>query len=138
VLETKNVTRPKADANDRQVAEYVRLRVCDLDNAASSLSRYWGLGKGAEEAHATIPGLQEVFEGAEQCGGWIEWHSDPKLGPWFVLCMPGARATTRVPPLPVVPTLQLPPAACVLLVDDEPMVRQLGRDILEKGGHRVL
>jgi two-component system, cell cycle sensor histidine kinase and response regulator CckA len=84
----------------------------------------------------------------KQHRGWIEIHTEPGAGTRFELNIPVADAPValEVTPVPNAPTMIAPVPAprsavrqrTVLLVDDESMVRDLGRAILTRAGYRVL
>ncbi len=85
-----------------------------------------GVGLGLSEVYGIIKGHQ----------GWIKVESEPDRGSAFRIYLP-----TAGQPSPAAPTA--PPAGgeggeCVLVVDDEDMVRDLARLVLERRGYRVL
>ncbi len=112
-------------------------------------------------------GLSMVQGVVQQHGGWVECLSEPGEGTRFDLYLPrsagGVTETPRPvhhalppgptatdsgvlpPPLPAGPPAEPPaggaagpPAPVVLLVDDEAMIRELGRAVLERAGYEVL
>ncbi len=92
------------------------------------------LGKG------TGLGLSTVQSIVEQHFGWIEVASEPGRGSTFKINFPASEDTTLEPASP-------PPAAAVpvrgagelvLLVEDEPVVREMARATLESGGYQVV
>jgi signal transduction histidine kinase len=91
-----------------------------------------------EPGQGTGLGLAMVYGVVQQHQGWVEVESAPGRGTRFDVYLPRAER----PPDP--PALAPPaPAAArgtetVLLADDEPMIRDLGRVILEQHGYRVL
>ncbi|MBX9584364.1 MAG: PAS domain S-box protein, partial [Gemmataceae bacterium] len=113
-----------------------------------------GVGKG------TGLGLPMVHGIVKQHRGWVGCTSAPGRGTRIDLYLPAADEpevpapgpAAAHPPLPApgdtppdgTPTLAaaakagLIPDPTVLLVDDEPMIRDLGRAILERAGYRVL
>jgi PAS domain S-box-containing protein len=80
--------------------------------------------------------LSEVYGVVKGHQGWIEVETEPGQGSTFHLYFPAA---DEAPPDAPVPS---PPAQgkgeCVLVVDDEDMVRDLARVVLERHGLRVL
>jgi CheY-like chemotaxis protein len=91
-----------------------------------------------EEGKGTGLGLATVFGIVKQSGGDIRAESTPGEGTTFTICLPRAAA----------PVVRLAPASAaarvpggsetILLVEDEELVRNLERDVLEKGGYTVL
>ena len=83
-------------------------------------------------------GLSVVFGIVKGHKGWITVDSQPGEGSVFHIFLPVAesRAPTPRPPSKAAPM----PAAdgCILVVDDEPVVRDLARTVLERVGFRVL
>jgi PAS domain S-box-containing protein len=83
-------------------------------------------------------GLATVYGAVKQCGGYIRASAEPGKGTAFRVYLP------RVTGDAIAPAVTAPPAAAsagnetVLLVEDEPAVRQLARMILERGGYRVV
>jgi PAS domain S-box-containing protein len=82
-------------------------------------------------------GLALVFGIVDQHRGWVEWQSEENQGTRFDVYLPGRRQQ-----LPAVP-----PAAAhtprkgthtILLADDEPLLRELGRTILQAQGYHLL
>lgn len=138
-IETDNVTLTDEDLcghSGRRAGEFVRLRVSDAAGGLAAVTRFRGTG--TDEACVTIPGLQEVFESVEQCGGWIERGSHPRHGSYLDVYLPRARTQGPASPSKESVTTAGEPAPAVLLVDDEPLVRELGRAVLQRHGYRVL
>jgi signal transduction histidine kinase/ActR/RegA family two-component response regulator len=123
---------------------FVKLEVadtgCGMDEA--TLARIFepffttkDIGKG------TGLGLATVFNIARQHGGWVEVHSQLGTGSTFSIYLP-ASAELK---LEAAPLLEQPSPACgtvgnetVLIVEDEEMLRQLARDILQDCGYHII
>jgi PAS domain S-box-containing protein len=91
-----------------------------------------GPGKG------TGLGLAMVFGIVEQHQGWIECQSEPGQGTCFSIYLRRFRGGAENEPrrAAVLPAETGPET--ILLVDDEPLLRSLGRSILEQYGYEVL
>ncbi|MCI0680685.1 MAG: PAS domain-containing protein [Gemmataceae bacterium] len=120
---------------ESRAGEFVRLRVSDtgagvsaevLDHMFEPFFSTKGIGAG------TGLGLAVAASIAKDHDGWLECHSAPGQGTRFDLVVP-----RLVAPLPAVAR---PPAAAATLViiDNHEVVRNMGRDILERHGYRVL
>ncbi len=136
---------------DSRAGEYVRLTVEDTGHGMSPAH----LARVFEPFFTTKPvdqgtglGLAMVHGILTQHRGWVEVHSELGRGTRFDLYLP--RAVERAPaartspaapddtvlentPLPSVVRLQT-----ILLVDDETMIRDIGRTVLESAGYAVL
>ena len=75
----------------------------------------------------------------EQHHGWIDCSSEPGRGSCFDICLPrfARPLSPRPAPAPISPA-QRNRTTTILLADDEPMLRDLGRTILESQGFQVL
>ena len=83
-------------------------------------------------------GLSTVYGIVKQSGGEVYVDSGEGAGATFTLCFPRtARPEPDAGRAQAVPSLT-PGSGTILLVEDEPMVRELFRDVLETAGYRVL
>jgi PAS domain S-box-containing protein len=73
----------------------------------------------------------------EQSGGHLTVQSHPGRGTVFRLYLPATDAVADEPPAVSVPPAA-PGVATILLVDDEPMLREIGETILADAGYRVI
>ena len=85
-----------------------------------------GVGLGLSEVYGVIKGHQ----------GWIKVESEPDRGSTFRVYLPAAASPVSAEP--VAPAAEGGGGECVLVVDDEDMVRDLARLVLERRGYRVL
>jgi CheY-like chemotaxis protein len=134
-LETANAWRGGAAPG-----QYVRLAVRDsgvgMDSA--TLARVFEpffTTKGPGEG--TGLGLAMVYGIVRQHGGFIEVQSEPGRGTTFEVYLPRA-GSAEVRSAATVTVRPRSGTETVLLADDEPMVRNLARAILEGYGYRVL
>ena len=131
-------TRPQARAG-----RFVRLRVTDngMGMDSATLGRIFepffttkDIGKGTGLGLATVYGIVKQHE------GWVEVNSEPGKGSTFDVFFP---ASDKVPAsteaeaassaAPVVGGSET-----ILIVEDEPILRSMARDILEECGYRIL
>jgi two-component system cell cycle sensor histidine kinase/response regulator CckA len=143
LLEVDNAVLDEGHARRKPEArpgEFVRLRVHDTGHGIPPdlLPRIFepffttkGPGKGTGLGLATVYGL------VRQHQGWIECSSVVNQGTCFDIYLPrspeGPAAATPPAPLPVPGGSET-----ILLVDDDPMLRNLGRTILRRYGYEVL
>jgi signal transduction histidine kinase/ActR/RegA family two-component response regulator/HAMP domain-containing protein len=129
-------THPQA-----RLGRFVRLRVTDtgfgMDSA--TMSRIFepffttkDVGKGTGLGLATVYGI------VKQHDGWLEVTSEPGKGSTFDVFLP---ASDQVP----APTQEAAEAGpivggseTILIVEDEPVLRSMARDILEECGYKIL
>jgi two-component system cell cycle sensor histidine kinase/response regulator CckA len=146
-VELANVTLPEAELASHpegQAGQFVRLRVRDtgwgiaaalreqlFEPFSSNMS--WSKGRGL--------GMEIVSVVAEQHHGWGECQNQVGRGTQFDLYLPrhGIETPVETAP-PVAPAARKPRGAqpTILLADGDPLVRDVGRRILEGQGYRVL
>jgi signal transduction histidine kinase/ActR/RegA family two-component response regulator/HAMP domain-containing protein len=130
-------THPQAHAG-----RFVRLRVTDTGTGMDSatMGRIFepffttkDVGKGTGLGLATIYGIVKQHE------GWLEVNSEPGKGSTFDVFLP---ASDKVPAFAQEEAASAAPVAggseTILIVEDEPVLRSMARDILEECGYRIL
>ena len=130
-------THPQAHAG-----RFVRLRVTDtgIGMDSATLGRIFepffttkDVGKGTGLGLATVYGIVKQHE------GWVEVNSEPGKGSTFDVFLP---ASDKVPALAEEEAASAAPVAggseTILIVEDEPVLRSMARDILEECGYRIL
>ena len=91
------------------------------------------VGKGTGLGLATVYGI------VTQSHGRVRVESRPGEGSTFVICFPHAANETEdvAPPPPLIPRPRVRGHETVLLVEDDPMFRELLAEVLEKRGYQV-
>jgi two-component system, cell cycle sensor histidine kinase and response regulator CckA len=140
-LRTENVVcEDKKHGSEMHKGEYVRLRVADtgIGIPAEIRSRIFepffttkGPGKG------TGLGLAVVFGIVQQHHGRIVCASEPGQGACFDVYLPRS-GTAAAPVSPPVQPAIVPGHETILLIDDEAIIRNLGRTLLRRQGYTVL
>jgi two-component system cell cycle sensor histidine kinase/response regulator CckA len=146
-LETENIVLDEEFARshlDASAGELVRLRVQDTGAGIPPeiLPRIFEpFFTTKEPGKGTGLGLAMVFGIVKQHGGWIDCNSKVGEGTRFDIYLPRYQPQSRagVKSHPVVRTepSTRPGQETILLVDDEAMIRNLGRTILEGHGYHV-
>jgi PAS domain S-box-containing protein len=139
-----NLTVTEADARrqlDARPGEFVRLSVIDTGHGMPPevLKRIF------EPFFTTKPvgqgtglGLAMVYGIVKQLRGWVDCRSVVGRGTTFDIFLPRLEKSDPPRPAPAAPTPARGRGETVLLVDDEAMIRNLGRVVLEQFGYRVL
>jgi len=83
-------------------------------------------------------GLATVYGIVRQCGGAVWIGSSPGHGTTVHICLPGTEASADLAPLPPAQALREGRGETVLVVEDEPMVRRLAVQLLERHGYNVM
>jgi len=127
---------------DARAGRCVRLRVTDtgMGMDAATLHRIFEpffttkeVGKGTGLGLATVYGIVKQHE------GWVEVTSEPRKGATFYVYFPASDkiiSAPRVKPPPTV--LAAGGSETILIVEDEPILREMARDILAGYGYRIL
>ena len=92
------------------------------------------VGKGTGLGLATVHGI------VKQHRGWIEVKSEIGQGTTFVIYLPAANRPVEAPVEPASPAGQTAARGTetILVAEDEPMLRELVRELLRQTGYRVL
>ncbi len=143
-LETKNVAIVEADLSQHpggRAGDFVRVTVSDTGRGMTPAVRaqlFEPFFTTKEPDEGIGLGLAFVFAVVEQHHGWIECSSQVSRGTRFDLYLP--RYGVGAVPNLVEIHQQKPRGArpTILLADSDPMVRDIGRRLLEGQGYRVL
>jgi PAS domain S-box-containing protein len=142
-IETGNVTLDEAYSRRHPgvtAGDYVMLAISDS-----------GMGMDAEtQSHIFEPffttkgqkgtglGLSMVYGIVKQSGGYIWVYSEVGHGTTFKVYLPRVADAQERPALPPAPAQLTPGHETILLVEDEPQLRDLTRQFLERQGYKVL
>ena len=144
-IETANVTLDENFARTHQPVvpgDYVMLSISDTGVGMDSetQSRIFEPFFTTKGAKGTGLGLSTVYGVVKQSGAYIFVESQPQRGTSFRAYFP--RADVREEAAPAQENLGLPRAdrgqETILLVEDEPNLRRLAQQYLEKQGYRIL
>jgi PAS domain S-box-containing protein len=142
-LETANVTVGQAHVRrhmDARIGQFVRLRVRDTGHGIPVDVRpriFEPFFTTKPPGQGTGLGLAMVFGIVQQHKGWVECISEPGQGTDFEIYLPCSHEAP-VPTVPVAPSAPARGTETILLVDDEAVIRNLGRTVLQRHGYRVL
>jgi two-component system cell cycle sensor histidine kinase/response regulator CckA len=117
--------------------QYVRVIISDTGGgmSADAQARLFEPFFASEEAGAGAIGLAKVDVIVKQAGGRIQVESAAGVGTTFTIDLPAAPEASEGPDLALAKTRLTVP---VLVVEDEPRVRELIRLVLVRAGHEVI
>jgi PAS domain S-box-containing protein len=141
-LDTENVEVREGDSDERFEApgDYVVLRVTDTGSGMDATTRehaFEPFFTTKEPGKGTGLGLAMVYGIVTQSGGWIAVHSEPGLGTTFEITLPRSMDTAEPAARPHRPLELRNGTERVLLVEDEPVVRELTAELLARQGYEV-
>jgi two-component system cell cycle sensor histidine kinase/response regulator CckA len=144
MLETANVTLDQADVShfpELKAGEYVRLAITDTGAGMSEevKARVFepffttkGVGRG------TGLGLSTCYGIIKQSGGHISVHSEPARGATFKIYLPQVEPQAKIP-IQRLDSPDLPSGTeTILLVEDDPVLREMAATLLRRLGYTVL
>jgi two-component system cell cycle sensor histidine kinase/response regulator CckA len=143
-LETANVILEEDHARlhvEARAGEFVRLRVRDTGQGIPPEIRpriFDPFFTTKEPGKGTGLGLAMVFGIIKQHQGWIECQSEIGKGTDFDIYLPRFGDSIDKPAAPIAEKTPNGGSETVLLVDDEAVIRNLGRTILQRYGYKVL
>jgi two-component system, cell cycle sensor histidine kinase and response regulator CckA len=144
-VETANadVARPPESEGEGPAGGFIRVSVSDTGVGMTEEVRakiFEPFFTTKDVGQGTGLGLAVVYGVARAHGGWVDCTSAPGSGSRFDVYLPRGITSDEVSAGPAVPS-QAPARGrgeVVLLADDEPLVRALARNALERQGYRVL
>jgi CheY-like chemotaxis protein len=142
-METSNLEIPEDEARDLDLAagRYVMLRVTDTGNGMDAVT----LAHIFEPFFTTKPmgkgtglGLSTVYGIVKQSGGGIQVESEPGRGTAFRIYLPATEGSRIKQGDRMTQTQIAGGSETILIVEDEPDLRELARIFLESYGYKVL
>jgi signal transduction histidine kinase/CheY-like chemotaxis protein/HAMP domain-containing protein len=93
-----------------------------------------------EVGKGTGLGLATVYGIVKQHRGWVEVTSEPGQGTTFTVFFPASHEVSRSAPEEIAPTVTANTGGneTVLVVEDEPVLREMAQMILQESGYHVL
>ncbi|NUQ21052.1 MAG: response regulator, partial [Gemmatimonadaceae bacterium] len=148
-IETSNVDFREAERNGQHhvtipAGEYVRIAVSDSGLGMDEATRarvFEPFFTTKEAGKGTGLGLSTVYGIVKQSGGYVWCYSEPGAGTTFKIYLPRVvpDVTDTVEQRPSAPgTIAAAAAETILLVEDDPAVRDVSRRILLQRGYTVL
>jgi PAS domain S-box-containing protein len=143
ILETENIVLTEQEARLRlsaRAGEFVRLRVQDTGMGMTAETRahiFEPFFTTKEPGKGTGLGLAMVFGIVQQHDGWIDCTSEIRCGARFDIYLPRYGQEMRETPTSC-SAIPVHGQETILVVDDEVMIRDLVRDILQKFGYQVV
>lgn len=143
VLATSNVTQDKEQRHGpwrAPAGDYVKLSVSDTGRGMPAKLQehiFEPFVTTKEPGQGNGLGLALVFGIVEEHHGWIECASEPGQGTRLAIYLPRYGQNVETPARPAVLPAQRG-VATILLADDEPMIRDLATNILQRYGYQVL
>ncbi|HTY87096.1 MAG TPA: ATP-binding protein [Candidatus Acidoferrum sp.] len=120
---------------------FVRLRVTDTGVGMTSETMthiFEPFFTTKDVGQGTGLGLATVYGIVKQHEGWVEVSSEPGKGSTFDVYLPAAPPVPSVLPEKAVNGQVAGGTETILIVEDEPVLRDMARDILEECGYRIL
>jgi signal transduction histidine kinase/CheY-like chemotaxis protein len=141
VIGTRNVDRlPAAAGAGDQSGPCVALTVADTGHGMSAQTRaqiFEPFFSTKPEGQGTGLGLAMVYGIVRQSGGWIDVASEVGAGTTFTLYFPATDEQATVSESPMMRTGAGRVAAKILVVEDQPEVRELAVAALRRAGYEV-
>lgn len=119
---------------------YVCLSISDknaLEGEAPGRTLEKCSASGVVEEHAAGLGLHVAWGIAHQLGGWMVAMGSPGRETSFRIYLPVSAAPRASVSGPVVPVTPVRPGTTILVVEDEPSIRELARSVLVGAGYGV-
>jgi signal transduction histidine kinase/ActR/RegA family two-component response regulator/HAMP domain-containing protein len=141
-IETVNIDSTFTETHPQaRPGRFVRLRVTDtgIGMDSATMSRIFepffttkDVGKGTGLGLATVYGIVKQHE------GWLEVTSEPDKGSTFDVYLPASDKTPAPEREEAAEGPIVGGSETILIVEDEPVLRSMARDILEDCGYRIL
>lgn len=143
-IETANIElddRYEGEHPEATPGPYVRLTVSDSGSGMDAETRahlFEPFFTTKKVGEGTGLGLATVYGAVKQAGGFIRVYSEPGRGSTFKIYLHRVQDAIETERAPCSPAGTLHGTETILLVEDQPELRQLARTILESYGYEVL
>jgi CheY-like chemotaxis protein len=143
-IATGNITVDRANPRDMvPPGSYVLLSVSDTGEGMTPDVRrhlFEPFFTTKEQGKGTGLGLATIYGVVKQSGGWVLVDSEVGQGTRFSLYFPAAAQPVASwhPPAPLAHRRTAGAGETILVVEDEELVRQFARRVLEQAGYRVI
>ncbi|MBS0014333.1 MAG: PAS domain S-box protein [Desulfobacterales bacterium] len=144
-IETKNVVVDEDNGKEKEgpaAGQYVMLAVtdngCGMEKEVQD-NLFEPFFTTKETGEGTGLGLSTIYGIVRQHNGLINVTSQPGRGTTFTICLPRCKDPQTGPETPVQCEASLPAGSeTILMVEDEAAILQVGREMLESLGYKVL
>jgi nitrogen fixation/metabolism regulation signal transduction histidine kinase/CheY-like chemotaxis protein len=125
---------------DARIGRFVRLQVSDTGCGMATetlIHIFEPFFTTKEVGKGTGLGLATVYGIVKQHDGWIEVNTEPDCGTTFTVFFPAGEETKLVQEVPATSAFTPGGTETILVVEDESVVREMAREILEDCGYRI-
>ncbi len=143
-ITTKNITLTEiyAQTLDIKPGEYIQISIADTGTGITPeiKEKIFEPFFTTKDSQGTGLGLSQVYGFVKQSKGDIQVYSEPEKGSQFVIHLPRLKSvpSAKTHPVENPETRQNNQHETILIVDDEPALRELTGEVLEQCGYHIL